>query len=118
LLLHLLAGAWPWATRCPAWIAAGLSLAAMLGFVATLARLPGPHCRLQGLAFRGGNWRARCADGSCEGPARIGPATRVLADLIALELIVGRERVGWLLTSSAMDSGQFRRLKARLRLAC
>jgi len=117
LLLHFAAAAWPWATLCSPWIAAILSLLAMLGLAATLARLPGPHCRLQGLAFRGG-WQARLADEGCEVPARIGAGTRVLAALIAVELIVGRERLGWLVTRSALDTDRFRRLKARLRLAC
>ena len=87
MLLHLLAGAWPWATRCPAWIAAGLSLAAMLGFVATLARLPGPHCRLHGLAFRDSGWRVQISGASGDWPASIGPGTRVHAGLVAIDLI-------------------------------
>lgn len=118
LLVHLLAAAWPWATRCPLWIAAALSLFAILGFAATLARLPGPHCRLQAVAFRGGSWRVRFAGAPCDEPARVGPGTRVYAGLIVLELVAGRERLGWLVTGAALESMQFRRLKARLRLAC
>jgi len=38
--------------------------------------------------------------------------------LIVVELIAGRERLGWILTRPATDPGRFRRLKARLRLAC
>jgi len=118
LLLHLLAAAWPWATRCPAGIAIPLSLFAILGFAATLARLPGPQCRLKAITFRGDGWRVRLDSESCDESARIGPGTRVHAGLIALDLIVGRQRLGWLVTGAAMDSTQFRRLKARLRLAC
>lgn len=115
--MHLLAAACPWFTRCPPGIAATLSLIAMLGLAATLARLPGRHCRLQGLSFRTDGWRFRQRE-SGEGPASIGRGTRVHAGLIALELLAGRQRLGWLLPRRAMDPDQFRRLKARLRLAC
>jgi hypothetical protein len=118
LLLHLLAAGWPWITRCPPWIAAPMSLVAMLGLAATLARLPGAHCRLQGLSFRDGGWHVRLWRESGDGPARIGRGTRVHAGLVAIDLIAGRERLGWVLTRSAMDPSRFRRLKARLRLAC
>lgn len=118
LLLHLLAAAWPWFTRCPPWVAASLSLIAVFGLAPTLARLPGAHCRLQGLSFRDGQWRVRLWRESGDRPASIGPGTRVHAGVIAVELIAGRERLGWLLTRPAVDSDQFRRLKARLRLAC
>ncbi len=118
LLVHLLAAAWPWFTRCPPWIAATLSLFAILGLAATLARLPGAHCRLQGLSFRDDGWHVRLWRESGDGPAVIGRGTRVQAGLIALDLLAGRQRLGWLLTRSAMDPDQFRRLKARLRLAC
>jgi hypothetical protein len=118
LLLHLSAAALPWATRCPAWLAVLLSLLAIAAFTATLARLPGRHCRLQGLVYGGDSWRVRLAGEACDRPARVGPGTRVHADLIALDLATGRGRLGWLLTREATDSGQFRRLKARLRLAC
>jgi hypothetical protein len=118
LLLHLSAAALPWATRCPIWLAVLLSLLALAAFIATLARLPGRHCRLQGLAYRADAWRVRLAGEACDRPAEVAPGTRVHTDLIALDLATGRGRLGWLLTREAMDSGQFRRLKARLRLAC
>jgi len=117
LLLHLSAAALPWATRCPGWLAVPLSVLALASLAATLARLPGPHCRLQGLAVSGDDWRVRHAGDTCARPAHVGPGTRVYAGLIVLDLVVGRSRLGWLLTRGAMDSGQFRRLKARLRLA-
>jgi len=118
LLLHLTAASWPWLAHCPPWIATALSLLAIFGLAATLARLPGAHCRLQRLSFQGGGWRVRLSRESCDGPASIGPGTRVYAGLIVVELIAGRERLGWILTRPATDPGRFRRLKARLRLAC
>jgi len=118
LLLHLSAAALPWVTRCPAWFAASLSVLAIAGFVATLARLPGPHCRLQGFEFRSGAWRAKLACDSIDMPVRVGRGTRVYAGLIALDLSTERGRLGWLLTREAMDVSQFRRLKVRLRLSC
>jgi hypothetical protein len=118
LLLHLSAAALPWGTRCPSGLAASLSLLALAAFALTLARLPGPHCRLQGLVYQGEAWRVRLAGDACDRPARVGGGTRVYAGLIALDLATGPGRLGWLLTREAMDSVQFRRLKARLRLAC
>lgn len=117
LLLHVSAAALPWATRCPVWLAAPLSVLALASFAATLGRIPGLHCRLQGLAVRGADWRVRVAGDACAWPARVGSGTRVYAGLIVLDLVAGHRRLGWLLTRGAMDSGQFRRLKARLRLA-
>ena len=117
LMLHVSAAVLPWATRCTTWLAVSLSLFALASFAATLARLPGRHCRLQGLAIRGADWRARQVGNGGEGPGRVGPGTRVYAGVVVLDLVVGRSRLGWLLTRRAMDSCQFRRLKARLRLA-
>ncbi len=95
-----------------------LSLLAIAALAATIGRLPGRHCRLQCLSYRGDAWRVRLAGEACERPARVGSGTRVYADLIALDLATGQGRRGWLLTREAVESGQFRRLKARLRLAC
>lgn len=117
LLLHVAAATLPWVTRCPIWLAASLSLLALSALAATLGRLPGHHCRLRGLAWRGDGWRVRFAGKDCEVPARAGPGTRVYAGLIALDLLAGQGRLGWLLTREALDPAQFRRLKARLRLA-
>lgn len=117
LLLHVAAATLPWATRCPIWLAASLSLVALVSLAATLGRLPGRHCRLHGLACRGDGWRVRLAGKPCEVPARAGPGTRVYAGLIVLDLAAGQWRLGWLLTREALDPAQFRRLKARLRLA-
>ena len=116
-LLHAAAAAMPWLTRCPPILAAALSLLALASLPVTLSRLPGRHCRLQSLAYREAAWRVRLAGDACERPARIGARTRVHAGLIALDLASGQGRLGWLLTRETMDSGQFRRLKARLCLA-
>ena len=117
LVLHASAAALPWATRCAPWLAVPLSVFALAAFAATLARLPGLHCRLQGLVVRGADWHVMHAGGACAWPARVGSGTRVYAGLIVLDLVAGHRRLGWLLTRGAMDPGQFRRLKARLRLA-
>ena len=117
LWLHVSASVLPWATRCPGWLAAALSMLAAAALASTLGRFPGRHCRLQGVAIRGSEWRARQAGNAHELSAVVGPGTRVFAGMIALELLVGRRRLGWLMTRQALDSCQFRRLKARLRLA-
>ncbi len=118
LLLHAAAAALPWAARCPGWLAALLSLCAAAALAATVGRLAGHHCRLQGLAWREDGWRVRLSADTGEWAARVGPGTRVHADLIALDLRSTRGRLGWLLTREALDPGQFRRLKVRLRLNC
>ncbi|MGH8135434.1 MAG: hypothetical protein ACRER4_03725 [Steroidobacteraceae bacterium] len=116
-LLHVVAAATPWLTRCPPVLAAALSLLALAALAATIGRLPGRHCRLQSLAYREAAWRVRLGGDACERPASVGPGTRVHAGLVALDLASGRGRLGWLLSRETMDSRQFRRLKARLRLA-
>jgi hypothetical protein len=116
--VHAAAAALPWATRCPPWLAIALSLSAIASFWATLVRVPGRHCRLQVLACEDGRWKARLSGESHAQAVLIGPGTRVYAGLVVLELVTGRGRLGWLLPRSSLKSGQFRRLKARLRLAC
>ena len=118
LLLQGLAASLPWATRCPSWLAASLSLLAIAALAATIGRLPGRHCRLQHLSYRGDAWRVKLSGDAFEGMAQVGSGTRVYADLIALDLATGQGRRGWLMTREAVESAQFRRLKARLRLAC
>jgi len=118
MLLHVAAALLPWATRCPAWLAALLSLIAIAALAATIGSLPGRRGRLRSLAWRGDAWFVRLAGEACERPAVPGPATRVHADLITLDVATAQGRLGWLLTRRAVDPDQFRRLKARLRLAC
>ena len=118
LFLHATAAALPWATHCPAGLAMVLSLAAIASLWATLARVPGRHCRLQFLACEDGVWRAGLAGESHAQAVLVGPGTRVYAGLVVLELVTDRGRRGWLLPRRALNPVQFRRLKARLRLAC
>jgi hypothetical protein len=118
LLVHAAAAALPWVTRCPPGLSVALSLSAIASLWATLARVPGRHCRLQVLACENGLWHARSAGGSHAQAVLIGPGTRVYAGLVVLELVTGRGRLGWLLPRRALNPVQFRRLKARLRLAC
>jgi len=118
LLWHLVAAAFPWIAGCPAWPAGTLSLLALAGFAATLARVPGAHCRLRGLACTDGVWRARVLGDARLWVVRIGPGTRVYSGLVVLDLLAGGRRLGWLLPRTALRPEEFRRLKARLRLAC
>lgn len=118
VLLHLGAAAWPWLSRCTPWLAAGLSALAVASLAATLAWLPGPHCRLRRLCLRGDVWRAGLPGEAREVTAQIGPGTRVYPGLIVLELRVAGRRLGWLLPRAALGGADFRRLKARLRMSC
>ena len=118
LLIHLLAAALPWIARCALVPAAMLSLLALAGLAATISRVPGPHCRLRRLACSGDEWLAMIAGTDAQAPARLGPGTRVFSGLVVLDLRVGRQRLGWLLPRAAVGRVEFRRLKARLRLAC
>lgn len=118
LMAHLFAAAGPWLMRCPPLLATILSLAAMAGAVATIARIPGPHCRLQRLAADGSGWRGQLAPGADFLPAVLGPGTRAYAALVVVELQVGGRRLGWLLPRGAVPAADFRRLKALIRLSC
>ncbi len=118
VLMHAAAAALPWATRCPAGLAALLSLSVAVALAATISRLAGRHCRLQGLAWREDGWRVRLAADTRDWAARVGPGTRVHADLVVIDLHSAQGRLGWLLTRAALEPCQFRRLKVRLRLAC
>jgi len=118
LILHLFAAAFPWITRCPPWLGAVLSLVALCGLVATLARVPGPHCPLRGVLCHGDSWRVMLAGHVRDTAAELAPDTRVYAGLIVLSFRVGRRRVGWLLPRDSLEAAQFRQLKARLRMAC
>lgn len=118
LLLHLLAAALPWVSRCPAWLAGSLSVLALGGLAATLACLSGPHCLLQRLAYREESWHAMLAGDRSEVPAQLGPGTRVYAGLVVVDVRAQRGRMGWLLPRAALPPVEFRRLKVRLRLAC
>jgi hypothetical protein len=118
LLYHVLAAGVPWLARAPARLAAILSLAALAGLALTLAQLPGRHCRLSGVCHDGRVWRARLAGGTDWLPAELCPASRAYPGLVYLRLRAGGLRPAWLLAPGAVPADEFRRLKARIRLAC
>jgi len=117
LLAHLLAAAAPWIARCTPALAVPLSVLALAGLAATIARLPGPHCTLCGLALDARSCRARLQQTGAWRPAAIGPGTRAYAALVVLELVTDGRRVGWLLPRGSLPAEEFRRLKALIRLS-
>jgi len=118
LLFHALTAAMPWLARVPIGLAAVLSLGAVAGFALTVMQLPGPHCRLAGVRHDGRGWRVRLAGAGDWLPAEIGLASRAYPFLVCLRLRAGPRRTGWLLAPGSVPAADFRRLKARIRLAC
>lgn len=116
LLVHGFAAASPWIARCPTLIAAALSLLALAGLGFSLARVPGPHCALQGLAFDAGGCRVWLQRGGRSLPATLTGGTRAYAACIVLDLVADGRRLGWLLPRGALPAAEFRRLKALIRL--
>jgi hypothetical protein len=116
VLAHGLAAAAPWIARVAAPLAAPLTLLALIGLVATLARVPGRHGSLAALVIDGEGCRVRLAKCREWLPARLTPASRAFALLVSIELEVGGRRLGWLLPRGALPPREFRRLKARVRL--
>ena len=117
LLTHGFAAASPWIARCPPVLAAALSLLALAGLLASLARVPGPHCALQSLALDADDCRVRLQRQDAVLPAAIGPGTRAYAAFIFLDLVADGRRLGWLLPRGALSAADFRRLKALMRLS-
>lgn len=117
LLTHGFAAASPWIARCPPLLAAGLSLLALAGLLGSLARVPGPHCALQGLQLDPGGCRLRLLGQDRLLPGTIGPGTRATAAIIALDVVADGRRIGWLLPRGALPADEFRRLKVLLRLS-
>lgn len=117
LLTHGFAAAGPWVAHCPPMLAAGLSLLALAGLLPSLARVPGPHCRLQALRQDAHGCRVRFLGQDEVLPATLGPGTRATATFIVLEVIAGGRRSGWLLPRGALPADEFRRLKALIRLS-
>jgi hypothetical protein len=117
LIAHAAAAVSPWLAHCPPWLAAGASSLALAGLWASLARLPGRHCRLSALAWDSAGWRLRLAgdDWLAAVPTK---ASRGYAGVVVLELLAGGRKYGWLLSRRALPAGDFRRLKALIRLAC
>jgi hypothetical protein len=118
LFLHGAVALCPWLARCPAPLAAALTMIAMVGFGLNLARVPGRHCRLQAMAMDGIRCRVRLLGAANWQPASLGAGTRAYRDCVLLDLRVAGRRAGWLLPRGAVSADSFRRLKARVRLSC
>lgn len=118
LVAHLFAASSPWLARCPPVLAASLTALAIAGFIATLGRVPGRHCPLAAFALDERGCRVRLAGHDGFVPATFGNGTRAYAALVCVEIVVAGRRLGWLLPRAALPPGDFRRLKARIRLSC
>jgi hypothetical protein len=118
LLFHGAAAASPWIARCGTALAIALTVFALLGLAATLARIPGPHCRLARFEVDADGCRSRLRPADALLPTTLGPGTRAYSGLVVLEVVVQGRRHGWLLPRSSLPADEFRRLKARIRLAC
>lgn len=118
LLTHAGAAASPWFAHCPPWLAVAASALAVVGLGASLARLPGRHCRLQAVAWDTGGWRLKLANRDDWLPATPRAASQAYAGVVVLELTAAGRQYGWLLSRNALPAGDFRRLKALIRLAC
>ncbi|MGQ0429611.1 MAG: hypothetical protein ACT4UQ_06750 [Gammaproteobacteria bacterium] len=116
LLFHATAAAGPWLAQSPPALATGLSLLALGGLWATLARIPGAHTPLRAVVLDPRACRVRLADGSWQ-PATLHRATRAYGPVVLLELSLAGRRRGWLLPRAALAGRDFRRLKALIRLA-
>jgi hypothetical protein len=117
LLAHGFAAVGPWIAHCPPLLAAGLSLLALAGLPLSLARVPGPHCLLQGLRNDADGCRVRLLGEEGFLAATIGPGTRATAAFVVLEVVANGRRCGWLLPRGAVPADEFRRLKALIRLS-
>jgi hypothetical protein len=118
LLVHLAAAAFPWLARAEPVFAAMISILALTGLVATLARLPGPHCTLAAFAVDGRGCLARLTGGRGWRRAELSPGARAYASILHLEVMIDGRRLGWLLPRGSIPDPEFRRLKARIRLSC
>lgn len=112
--VHGLAALVPWAAGCQAWLAAVLSLACLAALRWTLAGLPGPRCRVQGLERLPAGWCARLRAGGWV-PVEVTAATRVLPGLVVCGLRVGGRWYEWWVPRAALPADAFRRLKVALR---
>jgi hypothetical protein len=116
--VHLGAAASPWFLGVPAWLAAGLAVAALAGLGSTLASIPGRHHGLEALVFDRAGCRVRFSGAEALVPAELGAGSRAIAGLAFVEVRAGPRRFTWLLCRAGLPSGQFRRLKARVRFSC
>jgi len=117
-LLHAFCALAPWLARVPAGPAAALSGLACIGLLHTLSRLPGRHCRLAAARHDGRGWQVRLAGTRRWLPAELLGSSRAYPALVHLAFRAGRRRLGWLLSPGSLPAADFRRLKARIRLAC
>jgi hypothetical protein len=99
-------------------LAAGLSLLGLGGLPWSLARVPGPHCRLQELRKDAESCQVRFRGLEGFVPGTIGRGTRAMAACIVLEVVADGRRYGWLLPRGALRADEFRRLKALIRMSC
>jgi hypothetical protein len=118
LLFHVFAALAPWQARVPAMLAAALAVVALAGLVLSLCRLPGVHCTLAEVRHDGRRWTVRLAGSGDWLPAELCGASRAYPGLVYIRLRAGTRRFGWLLPSVSVPADDFRRLKARIRLAC
>jgi len=118
LLFHLLAALAPLLARVPAALGAVFAVTALVGLVQTLSRLPGRHCTLAEVRHDGRQWTVRLAGSRSWLPAELCDASRAYSRLVYIRFEAETRHVGWLLPSGSVPAGDFRRLKARIRLAC
>ena len=118
LLLHLAAAASPWIARVTPPLAAALTVLALAGLALTLLRLPGRHCALAALLIDARGCRVRLRGRREFLPAELGAGSRAYPWLLLADIRTGSRRLGWLLPRGSLPAGQFRRLKARIRLSC
>ncbi len=118
LLFQLLCAVTAWLARVPAPLAAILSAVALAGLPHSLSRLPGRHCRLAAARHDGRRWRVRLAGCRHWVPAELENASRAYPALVHVAFRAGGRRLGWLLPPGSVPAAEFRRLKARIRLAC
>jgi hypothetical protein len=117
-LVHLGAAASPWVAHVAPVPAVLMSLVALLGLASTLAAVPGRHHRLAELVLDGEGCRARMRERRTWEPAEIGPRSRAMSGLVFLDIRAGGRRLAWLLPRGAVQTADFRSLKARVRLTC
>ncbi len=118
LVVHVAAAASPWLARAAPWFAVPISLLALLGFASTLQRLPGRHCEFAALVIDARGCRVRHRGRSEFLAGELGPGSRAYPWLVLADIRVGARHTGWLLPRGSVDTIQFRRLKARIRLSC
>ena len=82
-----------------------------------MARVPGRHCRLAEVRHDGVGWFVRLAGSARWQPAELHPASRAYPALACVAFRAGGRRLGWLLPAKSVSPAEFRRLKARVRLA-